>query len=98
MNDNDLIRKLNSVGKQVFVEYFHLFNKYATGQINRDRAINELVKLGVSNDSGAGIRVGNAKLIFDAGRECDALNIVLESKRMPIPVITEARRLKNEIA
>ena len=96
MNDEDLIRKLNSVGKQAFVEHFDLFKKYAAGQINRESAIDELVSLGVSNDSGAGIRVGNAKLIFDALREGDALEIVSDSNRMPVSVITEARRLKTK--
>ena len=98
MNREDLVRKLNSVGKQAFVEHFNIFKKYASGQINRNKAIDELVRLGVSNDSGAGIRVGNAKLIFDAEREGEALDIILESRRMPTSVLSEASRLRNGIA
>ena len=57
MNSKILNRKLNSVGKQVFVEQFHVFKKHADGQISRGHAISTLVKLGVSNDSGAARRV-----------------------------------------
>jgi len=98
MNSDDLIRKLNSVGKQAFVEHFDIFRKYASGQINRNRAVDELVRLEVSNDSGASIRVGNAKLIFEAHRESDALDIILESKRLPTSVMGEAKRLRSGIA
>lgn len=98
MNKEDLIRKLNSVGKQAFVEHFDLFRMYAAGEINRNKAIDKLVSLGVSNESGAGIRVGNAKLIFEASREAVALDIILESRRMPSPVMNEAKRLRNGLA
>jgi hypothetical protein len=98
MNQDDLIRKLNSVGKQAFVERYDIFKKHASGQINRNKAIDELVKLGVSNEAGASIRVGNAKLIFEAHREADALNIILESNRLPTSVKSEARKLISGIA
>jgi len=95
MNKEELIRKLNSVGKQVFVEHFDLFQKYTSGRLTREHAMNELVRLGVSNDSGAGIRVGNAKLIFEAGKEMDALSMILDSKRIPSSALAVARRLKQ---
>ena len=98
MNDDDLIRKLNSVGKQAFVENFLLFQKYAKGDVSRDMAIEELVKLGVSNEAGAAIRVGNAKLIFESSRVADALALVLESKKLSVNVVKEAKKLINEIA
>lgn len=98
MNDNDLIRKLNSVGKQAFVENFLLFQKYAKGLLSRDVAINELVNLGVSNVSGAAIRVGNAKLIFDNSRVSDALELIINSNRLPSDVVQKARILINEIS
>lgn len=95
MDKVELARKLNSVGKQAFVEHFGLFQKYASGSISRDGAINELVKLGVSNESGAGIRVGNAKLIFEAKKEMEALSIVIESRRLSVAVIDAAKKLKR---
>jgi hypothetical protein len=94
----DLERKLNSVGKQAFVENYDIFKKYASGRIAREDAIEQLVKLGVSNEAGAAIRVGNAKLIFDAGKTLEALNLVLEAKRMPLDVTVEARKIMREIA
>jgi len=98
MKRAELTRKLNSVGKQAFVEHFELFKKHASGQINRSKAVDELIRLGVSNEAGAGIRVGNAKLIFEAHREADALDMISGSGRLPASVIGEARRLKNAIA
>ena len=38
------------------------------------------MELGVSNESGAAIRCSNAILVFRAGREFDALQMVLDSK------------------
>ena len=94
----DLKRKLNSVGKQAFVENFEIFKKYASGRTTKEDAIEKLVNLGVSNEAGAAIRVGNAKLIFDAGKALEALNLVLEDKRTPLSVAVEARRIMGEIA
>ena len=93
MKTEELIRKLNSVGKQIFVKEFDLFQRYAARKISRNQAIGELVTRKVSNESGAGIRVGNAKLIFEAEKEMEALSIVIESKRLPVSVIEEARVL-----
>ena len=97
MKDEELIRKLNSVGKQAFVEHFDLFQNYAYGRLSRDQAREELICLGVSNDSGAAIRVGNAKLIFEANREMDALLLILDSKRIPTSVLAMARKLMQRL-
>jgi hypothetical protein len=94
----DLIRKLKSVGKQAFVEHFDIFRKYASGHISREDAIETLVNLGISNEAGAAIRVGNAKIIFDAGLVIEALNLVLKAKRTPLSVPAAAKRIKGEIA
>ena len=97
MNNDDLVRKLNSVGKQVFVERFDHFERYASGRLTRADGIATLVDEGVGNDSGAAIRLGNAKIIFDNCRELDALRIIVQSKRLPATVIQEARRLISVI-
>lgn len=98
MKSDELTRKLNSVGKQVFVEQYELFKMHAAGKIDRLRAVRALVDLGVSNESGAGIRVGNAKLIFDTGNEVDALEIILRSSRLPGSVVASAKRLRDTLA
>jgi len=82
MNNEQLIRKLNSVGKKAFVENYEIFESYATGRISRDSAIDILVSSGVSNEAGAAIRVGNAKQIFNAKKQKAALNIICDSRRI----------------
>ena len=64
--------------------------------ISREHAVDELVKLGVSNDAGAGIRVGNAKLIFESLKEKEALDLIIESSRLPSSAMNEARRLRSQ--
>ncbi len=90
MNNEELKRKLNSVGRAAFVEYFELFESYSNGKIQKDKCIEELVKNGVSNESGAAIRCSNAILIFKAKKEKEALQMVLESKRLPFNVMKKA--------
>ncbi len=89
----DLIRKLNSVGKTSFVENFELFKKYANGKIAQKAAIEHLMELGVSNKNGASIRIGNAKLIFEAAKENEALEIISNSAKVPRPIALRALKL-----
>jgi hypothetical protein len=96
MNDDEMNRKLNSVGKAAFVEYFSTFKSYADGKRTRKDCIAELVENGVSrDDAGAGIRCGNAKLLFDHRRQCDALNVIAASTRVPAETIRMAQQLIN---
>jgi hypothetical protein len=95
MQENELMRKLNSVGKAAFVEHYETFRSYAENQTSREECINILVSKKVSNDSGAGIRAGNAKLIFQAKMEREALKIITGSNRMPFNIIDKARKLLN---
>ena len=87
---DELTRKLKSVGKARFVEYFDLFEDYANGHCTREDCIEILVRGGVSNAAGAAIRVDNAKLIFTAGAMYEALSAISESTRLP----TVAERAK----
>ena len=64
MNGEELIRKLNSVGKRAFVENYEIFENFASGNLSRESAIELLVSSGVSNEAGAAIRLGNVKQIF----------------------------------
>lgn len=93
MNLKELNRKLNSVGKQVFVENYHLFKSFAHGEITRDQALTELVRLGISNEAGAALRINNAKPIFDAKQEMNAIAIILDSKRVSLTTQEIARKL-----
>ena len=96
MNEQELIRKLNSVGKAIFVECFYLFKSYADGQISKEDCINQLVEKKVSNKNGAAIRCSNAKPIFNFKKEVSALEIIIQSKRLSPGFIKKARILFDE--
>ena len=96
MKDEELVRKLNSVGKAVFATKFSLFKSFAEGSISRQRCINSLVLLGVSNEEGAAIRTSNAELIFRSFREYDALLIVSKSTRIAPSAVRAACALLRE--
>ena len=93
MNREELIRKLNSVGKAAFIEYYSTFKAHGQGRLSREDCIECIVADGVSNDSGAAIRCSNAKLIFQANKQCDALKIICDSNRLSSGVINIANRL-----
>jgi hypothetical protein len=93
MKSDELIRKLNSVGKAIFVGYFSTFQSYYNGLMSREDCIELLVSDQVSNENGAAIRCGNAKLIFKAKMEYQALDIITKSKRLNPNVINHAQEL-----
>ncbi len=93
MNNDELIRKLNSVGKTIFTEYYELFKSYYDEEISKEECIDHLINKDVSNYNGASIRCGNAKLIFEAHKEIDALRIVSDSSRLSVEVIQKAKSL-----
>ena len=93
MTHEELIRKLNSVGKAAFVNYFDIFEDYANGHRLKEDCIEVLVRDGVSNESGAAIRISNAKLIFEAGATYEALSMVSKSRRLPAKVAERAKVL-----
>ncbi len=95
MKPEELTRKLNSVGKRIFIAHYDLFKDYAQGRLPRNVLIRELVRLGVSNEAGAAIRVGNAKLIFEAHKEMEAIAIILKSERIPLSTRLAAQKLQN---
>ena len=98
MDGDTLVRKLNSVGKQVFVEHFALFQKLAKGELTNDECIERLVSQEVSNENGAAIRCGNAKQIFESNAEKEALLTVISSNRLSQTVIEHAQKLLRERA
>lgn len=98
MRFDELVRKLNSVGKQAFVENFSVFQHYAANRIGRDQAMAALVERELSNPAGAAIRVGNATRIFEAGKEREALAIIQNSSRLSSSVRRKAQELSDGLA
>ncbi|EKO3951973.1 hypothetical protein ACFZI2_000234 [Vibrio fluvialis] len=94
MNDIELDKKLKSIGKAAFVSNYELFKEFSSGRISRADAIEVLVEKNVSNEAGAAIRIGNAKLIFENGRELDALDLILKSNRVNSDIRDLARKLR----
>ncbi|ELV8757594.1 hypothetical protein QO227_08410 [Vibrio vulnificus] len=95
MDDTDLDKKLKSVGKAAFVSHYELFLDFTKGEISRADAIETLVRQKVSNEAGAAIRIGNAKLIFENGRELDAIELILQSNRVENKIRDLARKLRR---
>ncbi|VVS90769.1 hypothetical protein [Desulfoluna spongiiphila] len=98
MDKEDLVRKLNSVGKEVFVRHFNLFELYSSGQLSKNEGISYFVSKKVSNSAGAAIRLGNAKVIFKYKMQYEALEIIIQSKKLPNLVIEKAYELINQKA
>ena len=97
MNELDVTRKLNSVGKAAFVKYYTMFKSYADGIAQKDSCVNKLVSDKVSNESGASIRLGNAKQIFKAKMERNALEIIVKSNRMEGHIVNQANMLISRV-
>ena len=93
MKNDELVRKLNSVGKAAFVEHYSLFKSYAEGSISRQRCIDLLVANGASNPEGAAIRASNAVLIFRAGMDQEALSLISVSSKVPSNIVRAASEL-----
>jgi len=72
------------------VRYYYLFRDHANDKITKDSAIKKLVNEGISNEEGASIRLGNAKIIFSEKGNCEALLIVQNSKRLSDEIISTA--------
>lgn len=93
MNENELVRKLNSVGKKAFIMCFDLYQNYAEGKISKESCVSQQVAIGLSNESGAAIRCGNAKAIFQGQMVGEALQIISSSNRVPAETVNGAREL-----
>ena len=93
MTEAKLERELNSVGRDAFVQHFHLFLACAAKTRTWTSCVEELVRLGRSNPAGASRRCGAARRIFEASREVDALRKVCGSKRVSQDVRAKARTL-----
>ena len=90
MEREKLVRRLNSVGKEMFVRYYFLFKDYADGKIGKRSAAQKLIDDGVSNEEGASIRLSNAKAIFAEAENCKALGLVQQSQKVPSAIIQAA--------
>ena len=87
MNDQQLVRRLQSVGKEVFVTYFCEFaDPYidVAAILKRDRCY---------TDGSCKNRTSHARGIINAGRAKDALTIISNSPKVTPHVISRAKEL-----
>lgn len=89
-NKAALNKKLNSIGKRIFVQYFHEFGDSVISQ-------QDIVVLLQNEKSftpqASATRTSNARRIFRDGLEDQALSIIADSNRIGRKVADEARAL-----
>lgn len=91
MNNEQLERSINSIGKGCFVKYFEEFSNMS---ISKEDLIERLMKTEGYKESGSTTRVSQARRIINAGRAKDALLIIASSNRVPASV----SKLASELA
>jgi len=90
MNDDQLERSLQSIGKSCFVEYFEMFTN---SSISNEDLIDILMKNESYMESGAKTRVSQSRRIIKSGRAKDALKIISSSNKVPDAISNKAREL-----
>jgi hypothetical protein len=93
MNDEQVAKKLQSIGMAVFTKYFHVFKSNADGTMTNAACINHLVQSKVGNEAGSAIRCGSARALFNVSKERDALILVTKSGRVPLAVVRRAEEI-----
>ncbi|MGI9306408.1 MAG: hypothetical protein ACR2P5_03795 [Gammaproteobacteria bacterium] len=92
MNNAEIGRALNSIGKAAFVKYFKTFRKCGNGGSNA-ACIRALQNVGDS-EAARQTRCSRAKSIFYAGKECKALKICAAA-RIPSAAKRAAEALRK---
>lgn len=86
MNDAQLTRNLQSIGQSCFVKYYNLF---ASPDLDRADVIEILKDENDYIEKSCISRTSHAKAIFNAGRNIDALNIIISSDSPRVAVETK---------
>ena len=93
MDDNQLQRAIQSVGKSCFVKYYKQFKDFS-------RSNEELVELLMKNEkyteTASATRVSKSRSIINAGRAKDVLLEITQSEKLDDDVKTKARKLLGE--
>ncbi len=92
MDDKQLERSLQSIGKECFVKYFEDF---MNSRLKNEDLIELLMSSEGYEESGCKTRVSQSRRIIAAGRADDALNIIMASQRVPHEVRQKARELRS---
>lgn len=90
MNDDQLERSLQSIGKECFVKYF---DEFSDNRLKDHDLIDLLMKNENYKESGCKTRVSQSRRIIKEGRAKDALKVVAGSSRVPDPIRRQAEAL-----
>ena len=94
MNDEQLLRSLQSIGKACFVMHF---TQFSDKSLSNEDLIELLMREENYVESGCRTRVTQARRIIAGKRAVDALLIVASSVRVSDEVSTEASRLARNL-
>lgn len=97
MNKELLEKRLKSIGKEIFVEYFEEFRDTT---IRTQDLANKLLKENqrATSFDAQKTRISNARKIFELKMEKVALDNIFKSERVNINIREKANRIANTIA
>ena len=86
--NQDVVKRLNAIGKSIFVVYFHVFK-------SDDDPVSKLPKhftLGSRRS-----RTSKARSIFRDKLEIEALEFIIDSKRLDPETLEQAKQIYNSL-
>lgn len=92
MNEKQLKRCIQSIGKACFVQYFQ---EFSDPNLSREDLIEMLMAKEGYEETGSTTRVTQSRRIISAGRADDALEIIANSVKVPYPFRKKARDLRG---
>ncbi|BBI34940.1 hypothetical protein [Cohnella abietis] len=85
-------KQLNTIGKEIFIRYYsEIKNLNISKEFLASKMLNENPKA-TSYDAQI-IRVNTARIIFKSNRHLEALQLIINSDKLPHSVIHEAKNL-----
>ena len=94
MDDIQLKRSIQSIGMACFIKYYEAFENKKN---KSEDLVEGLMKIENYDESGAKTRVTQSRRILREDRALEAINIIIDSKKIEDWVISKARFLKDKI-
>jgi hypothetical protein len=94
MNNKQLERCIQSIGKECYVKYF---TDFANQSLSKEDLVELLVKNEGYKESGCKTRISQSRRIIHSGRAKDVLHDITKSSRLSEKVVARAKALLNQI-
>ena len=94
MNDEQLKRSLQSIGKGCFIKYFQ---EFSNPRLSKEDMIEILMTEEGYEESGSTTRVTQSRRIINEGRADDALKIIAGSSRLDYQIRKKAEELRGSL-